>query len=386
MTDPFDLPPDVLRRIPLFAEISKVLSWTGGPVNWDLARQIAASIAGGEQPSQPAGPAEHEQVAEHVRLAELWLTETTGLSAPTHLVPVRAATPPEWAEHAATVFAELIDPVAAKATRALAEQVSRMTGEQEAGMLAQALRQMTPLFTGIQIGTILGNLAREVTGAHEVSLPASDGAVLLVVPTIDTIASEYQIDRRQVRQWVALQATAYRMVFEGSAWVRTHFFALYHNYVASIDIDIAEGIEQIGGLDFSDPQRLQEAFGQEGVFSHKPSPATAQAAQRVGTFLSIIDAHTAAAAEAAGQRTGDAGRIAETFARRTVEGARGARMLSEFIGLEPSAERRTATRFVRTVLDRQGWQTLNLLWEEPDYVPTIEELAEPNQWLGRVAP
>ena len=37
--------------MPLFAELQKLLSWSGGPVNWDLAQQLAASsLAGANEP------------------------------------------------------------------------------------------------------------------------------------------------------------------------------------------------------------------------------------------------------------------------------------------------------------------------------------------------
>src|SRR4051812_24792947 len=36
-------PEDVLGKMPLFAELQKLMSWSGGPVNWDLARQGAIS-------------------------------------------------------------------------------------------------------------------------------------------------------------------------------------------------------------------------------------------------------------------------------------------------------------------------------------------------------
>ncbi|MGZ6548605.1 MAG: zinc-dependent metalloprotease, partial [Actinomycetota bacterium] len=122
MEDPFDLPPDVLKRVPLFAEISKVLAWSGGPVNWDLARQIAVSVAAGESPAAAVTEQDHAEVAEHVRIAELWLTETIAMPTPSALTKARAATPADWAEHATKSFAELVDPVAAKVARAMNEQ------------------------------------------------------------------------------------------------------------------------------------------------------------------------------------------------------------------------------------------------------------------------
>ena len=50
---------DVTGKIPLFAELQKLLSWSGGPVNWDLARQMAISaIAGDYRPVSAAETAD----------------------------------------------------------------------------------------------------------------------------------------------------------------------------------------------------------------------------------------------------------------------------------------------------------------------------------------
>jgi len=44
---PGGIPDDLAGKVPLFAELEKLLSWSGGPVNWDLARQLAITTVGG---------------------------------------------------------------------------------------------------------------------------------------------------------------------------------------------------------------------------------------------------------------------------------------------------------------------------------------------------
>ncbi|HLI40290.1 MAG TPA: zinc-dependent metalloprotease, partial [Streptosporangiaceae bacterium] len=57
---------DALRQ---FADM---LSWRGGPVNWDLARNVARhAIAAGGDPS--VLDAQRREVADAIRLADLWL-------------------------------------------------------------------------------------------------------------------------------------------------------------------------------------------------------------------------------------------------------------------------------------------------------------------------
>ncbi|MFA5891362.1 MAG: zinc-dependent metalloprotease [Actinomycetota bacterium] len=384
MDDPFDLPPDVLRRVPLFAELSKVLSWSGGPINWDLARQVGVSIAAGENPAPAVDDADHAEVAEHVRIAELWLAETAGMPEAGHLVTARAATPADWADRAPSMFGELIEPISAKFSNAITSQMPGGAGPE--AVIAQTIGQMAPMFIGIQAGTIMGTLAREVTGAHELGMPVSDDGLLIVLDTVDAIATEYRIDRRLVRQWVALRAAAHRTAFEGFHWLRAHFFAQYHDYVASLDVDLAQGMEQLRELDLSDPARLQEVLGERGgLFAAQPSPQTAAAAARIDRLLTLVDAHTTAASEEAGTRTGDAGRLAEAFARRAATGGAGRGLLRDFIGLDAPSNPRAAAIFVRAVLARGGWPRLNRMWDDPDALPAVEEISEPELWLRRVA-
>ena len=87
-------PEDLLGKMPLFAELQKLMSWSGGPVNWDLARQGAISqLAAGHQPTSQA---EQTAVAEALRLADLWLDQVTEL--PSGIERTAAWSRVDWVE------------------------------------------------------------------------------------------------------------------------------------------------------------------------------------------------------------------------------------------------------------------------------------------------
>src|SRR3712207_8029470 len=68
-------PDELLAKMPLFAELQKLMTWSGGPVTWDLARQGAiSSLAAG---SQPTSDTERAAVADALRLSDLWLEQVT---------------------------------------------------------------------------------------------------------------------------------------------------------------------------------------------------------------------------------------------------------------------------------------------------------------------
>lgn len=374
MDDPFDLPPDVLRRIPLFRELSKVLAWSGGPVNWDLARQIAMSVAAETGVTNASSGA--EEIVENVRLAELWLAETMTLPA-NAMTSARPVAPIDWAEHASVALGELIDPIAAKLQRAMDDVKA-----DPADPIAGAIGQLAPMFMGMQAGTIIGELAKDITGTHELGFPVGEGDLVLVVSSIDAHAAARGVDVRAARQWVALVAAAHRALCESFPLVRAQFFASYHDYVSSLDVDIAEGMAKLQSLDFTDPSRLQEMLGEHSLFTPQASPGTAKAAERVVRLLALIDAHVHAAAAFAGVRLGDVTRTSVAFAG----GSKGAQLLDSFIGLERGHDQLRARAFAGDVIARGGWEALNGMWDEPDALPSDAELSDATSWLARVRP
>ena len=108
-------PEDLLGKMPLFAELQKLMNWSGGPVNWDLARQGAVSqLAAG---SQPTSEAERTAVADSLRLADLWLDQVTEL--PSGIERTAAWSRVEWVELTLPAWGALIDPLAEKVVAAM---------------------------------------------------------------------------------------------------------------------------------------------------------------------------------------------------------------------------------------------------------------------------
>src|SRR3954467_14420685 len=109
-------PGDVLGKRPRFAELQKLMNWSGGPVNWDLARQGAISqLAVGHQ---PVSESERAAVGESLRLADLWLDQVTDL--PSGIERTLAWSRVEWVEQTLPAWSALIDPPAQRGGRGTA--------------------------------------------------------------------------------------------------------------------------------------------------------------------------------------------------------------------------------------------------------------------------
>src|ERR1700739_362173 len=89
---------DALRQ---FADL---LSYQGGPVNWDLAKNVARhAIAAAGDPS--VLDAQRPEVTDPVRLADLWLDEATEF--PSGIRKIEAWSRSEWLEATFPVWAKL---------------------------------------------------------------------------------------------------------------------------------------------------------------------------------------------------------------------------------------------------------------------------------------
>jgi hypothetical protein len=111
---------DALRQ---FADM---LSWRGGAVNWDLAKNVArhAIVAAGD-PS--VLDAQRRDITEAVRLADLWLDEAT--SFPSGVRKIEAWSRSEWLEATFPVWAKFCDPIAAKGVEAMSGMFNADPGQ-----------------------------------------------------------------------------------------------------------------------------------------------------------------------------------------------------------------------------------------------------------------
>jgi hypothetical protein len=95
-----------------FQRLGQLLSWQGGPVNWDLARDVARQAVAAAGDRSVSG-AERMEVADAMRLAELWLDAATAL--PAGATSASAWSRAEWVEATLPAWKSIVDPVAAKA-------------------------------------------------------------------------------------------------------------------------------------------------------------------------------------------------------------------------------------------------------------------------------
>src|SRR5580693_8253065 len=113
---PFGAMGDPQQFADALRQFADMLSWRGGPVNWDLAKNVArhAIVAAGD-PS--VLDVQRREITEAVRLADLWLDEAAAF--PSGIRKIEAWSRSEWLEATFPIWAKLCDPIAAKGVEAM---------------------------------------------------------------------------------------------------------------------------------------------------------------------------------------------------------------------------------------------------------------------------
>jgi putative hydrolase len=381
-------PEELLGKMPLFAELQKLMTWSGGPVNWDLARQGAISqLAPGHQPTSEA---ERAAVAEALRLADLWLDEATEL--PSGMDRGLAWSRVEWVEQTLPEWATLIDPLAervvAAMTGALPPEAAAM-----AGPLAGVMGQMGGVMFGAQVGQAMGKLADEVLTSTDVGLPLGPrGAGVLVPQNVAAFGAGLDRPEDEVRLFLALREAAHQRLFAHVPWLRQQLTDAVHAYARGIHVDreaIERGLTEAmssmeGGIDPSDPESIQRLLG-SGLLEPEETPEQQMALRRLETLLALVEGwvDSVVSAAAAPRLPGHAA-LAETMRRRRASGGPAEQTFATLVGLELRPRRlRDASTVWGAMAQQHGTAARDGLWSHPDLLPTSADLDEPLDFVAR---
>src|SRR3954449_4386425 len=382
-------PEDLLGKMPLFAELQKLMNWSGGPVNWDLARQGAISqLAVGHQPTSQA---EQTAVAEALRLADLWLDQVTEL--PSGIERTAAWSRVDWVEKPLPAWGQLIDPLAEKVVAAMTSAMPQEAA-MSFGPVAGIMGRMGGLMFGAQVGQALGKLADEVVCSTDVGLPlAPAGTGVLVPQNVAEFAAGLDRPADEVRLFLALREAASQRLFAHVPWLRQQLQDAVHAYARGITIDrekIEQGITEAmsgssgEGLDPSDPESIQRLLG-SGVLEPEETPEQQMALRRLETLLALVEGWVdSVVSAAAAERLPGHSALAETMRRRRASGGPAEQTFATLVGLELRPRRlRDASTVWGAMAQQHGAAERERLWSHPELLATSGGLDEPLDFVAR---
>jgi putative hydrolase len=361
----------------LFAELQKLMSWSGGPVNWDLARQLAGSTLGGA--SRDVTPVERAALADAVRLADHWLDEATQL--PSGVNSVESWTRREWLEKTLPQWQGLCDPVAEKVVAAMS---SGLPAEQLAAFgqalpIGQIMSQLGGLMFGAQVGQGLAALSREIVSASDVGIPLGPHGVAALVPeNVAAFGEGLERPEDEVRLYLALREAAHQRLFVHVPWLGQRLLDAVESYARGITVDLSAIERAMGEVDPTNPESIQNALS-GGLFEPQTTPEQQAALRRLETLLALVEGWVdSVVAAAPGDRLPGADALREASRRRRASGGPAEQTFATLVGLELRPRRlREAAALWWGVTEKYGIAGRDGIWAHPDLLPSAEDLDDP---------
>ena len=237
---------------------------------------------------------------------------------------------------------------------------------------------------GAQTGALMGYVARKVLGQYDVFLPPDDeGLLYFVGPNIVEAERRFSLPPKDFRLWIAIHEVTHRVQFGSATWLRGYLSGQVDDYLGSIQLDSSQLMNQLrraaeearSGVDWR---------GMGGVFLLL-SPEQREMFMRMQAMMSLLEGHASFVMnEVARDHVQDVDRMRRALSARR-QSSNLEKTLQRAIGFEQKIRQYdTGERFVRTIVERAGMSTFNLVWRSADDLPTIDEIGEPDRWLARV--
>jgi putative hydrolase len=363
----------------MFSQASS--SGSSGPVNYDLAKQIAVQRLGGQAgfTSAPDSGA----VTDAVHLAEMWLDPVTIL--PSGATTARAWTARDWVEHTLPTWQRLCDPVARRVSGAWVEALPA-EAKQAAGPLLSMVGQMGGMAFGSQLGNALAQLASEVLTSSDVGLPLGPDATAALLPAnIEEFTKGLERPASEVMVFLAAREAAHQRLFAHVPWLRQRLLATVEEFASGIRVDTS-ALEQLASqVDLENPATIEQAMT-SGMLEPQTTPEQQAALNRLETLLALVEGWVdVVVADAVGDRLPGAEALRETLRRRRASGGPAEQTFATLVGLELRPRRlRAASALWRLVGDQHGIEVRDGVWAHPDLVPTSADLDDPMDFAERL--
>jgi putative hydrolase len=380
------------------AQVMRLLQ-SDGPVNWEIAHQIAGYVAlDGAAADEPVDPAEHDELAELARAAESHVVAETGLDRALGLT-TRTMGRREWADFHLDALKPVLEALAVSLRQALEADddqpeigSTHPSGASPFGFAGGAdpfgglLTMLAPLLLGVQAGSMLGYLGQHALGRYDLPLPTDDEPSLaFVVPNLAAFEDAWSIERRDLRFAVALHEVI-RAAQRSLPWVRARLVGLAVEYVSAYEVQ-PDALDQFGGIDPSDPSSFAGiAEHPEALLGAMQSDRQREILGRVQSLTMVLEGYADVVGERLGSRLlPDFARIHEALKRHHLERGEAERFIEQLLGLKLDREHyERGERFCEGVIERAGMEGLNRLWESERMLPTANEIDAPGLWLARI--
>ena len=338
--------------------------------DWDTALSVGRRVAG---PGAPVPAVERarmrEDFADLVPFSEDLVRDFTRLTNGSVRSRAWVMARSEWIRANLGGLQRMLEPLA---DRILAKQSGQGTIRRKA--------------IGAQAGALLGYVSRRVLGQYDAFLPPDDeGLLYFVGPNVAEVERRFGLPSRDFRLWISLHEVTHLVQFAAAPWLRGHIREQIDRYLGGISLGSKELGEQLRRA-VDEIRAGADPRGLGGLFLLL-TPEQREVVLHVQGVMSLLEGHASFVMNEVGHgRVDQLDRMRSALAERRRRAGSVERTFQRAIGFDKKIQQYDAgERFVREVVARSGMEGFNRVWLAPSALPSVEEVAEPDRWIERVA-
>jgi coenzyme F420 biosynthesis associated uncharacterized protein len=346
------------------------------PVDWALAERVARRFAGREPiATSYLGGSLHSDFSAVTTQAEQLVGDFTGLHAP-GTASACVLDRPQWVHANVASMRRMLHPLTARVGERMARSPVAPIGRRVAGT---------------EMGVLLGFMAQRVLGQYDLLVPddpetpGDSDAVYYVGANILSLEKRYAFRPRDFRLWIAIHEVTHRAQFTAVPWLKRYFLSLVDRALAIVDPDPGRLVQAM--VRAADELRKgRNPLDDGGLVALFASSEQRGVLAQVQALMSLLEGHGNSVMNELGRlHINGQERMARVLqARRRSRGISG--VLYKLLGFESKLRQyEVGEAFVAAVERAGGPRAIDAAWRGPESLPTMDELARPEEWLARVA-
>ncbi len=360
-----------------------------GAGTWEVAVQLAVQVATEGMAEPNVDPTARIQLEQLARVAELQVSNATGLDVSASTLRAAPVNRSQWVERSTGAYRNLLETLAGSLNQGPSEPADDL--DPLARMLAPMLDAMRPMLVGVTAGSMLGHLARRSFGQYDLPIPRDGDEFLVVVPNLDEFAGEWSVPPDDLYLWICLHEATHHAVLR-VPHVRAAMASMLGEYAGGfapdvdalgrlfgeLDLDVtAEGGLEAMQSRFNDPEVLLGAMVSRQQEALRP---------RLDALVAAVAGYVDHTMDRMGPGLISSYRmLTEALRRRRVTADPSDRFVERMVGLElTQATYDRGHAFVTGIEERAGAEGLGRLWSDPRHLPTPAEIDAPGLWLARI--
>ena len=369
-------------------------------IDWDVAISTGVRFARqGPQVSLADARAVVAELRGLTAVVQQPVRELTGLTSQGAAGPVAVVDRPGWIRANVGGFRVVLEPLA-----------ERLAERSNVGPTAVSVfGTIGSRATGMQAGLILAYLSSRVLGQYELFLPPGEGGqsangvngngsasgtgvgtgvgrLTLVAPNIVMVERELGVDPHDFRRWVCLHEETHRVQFTSVPWLRGYVQGMMTEFLLASDLDAGAILDRMRSAATAVAGAVRGGEG-ESLVEAMQTPAQRALLDKLTAVMTLVEGHGDYVMDAVGPRVvPSVENIREKFSQRRGSAGRMEQILRRILGIDLKMKQyEQGSRFVSTVVGDAGMAGFNKVWTSPETLPTRAELANPREWLERVA-